>query len=73
MKFTVRVKPNSRTTSVEKLDDDSYRVSVLAPPEKGKANIATVSALADYFHVPKSQIAILAGHTAHTKIVEVID
>lgn len=71
MKFIARVKTNSRATSVEKLEDDSYKVCVTAAPEKGKANTAVIAALADFFKVSKSKIDIVAGHTAHTKIIEV--
>lgn len=73
MKLTVRVRPGSRQTSVEKLDDGSYRVHVVAPPEKGKANIALIAALADHFGVPQRSVQILAGHAAHTKIIEVVE
>lgn len=72
MKLTVRVKPNSRSTIVDGLDDGSYRVAVAVPPEKGRANAAVISALAEHFRVPKSSVAILAGHTARTKIVEIV-
>lgn len=72
MKFTIRVTTNSRATSVEKLDDASYKVTVVAPPEKGKANIAVAAALAEHFGVPRTHVSILAGHTAHTKIVDVL-
>lgn len=72
MKFIARVKTSSRTASIEKLDDDSYKICVTAAPEKGKANAAVIAALADYFKVSKSQVEIVAGHTAHTKIVSVL-
>ncbi|MBI4023104.1 DUF167 domain-containing protein [Candidatus Berkelbacteria bacterium] len=72
MKLTVRVRPGSRFTLVEELDDGSYRVAVTAPPERGKANAAVTAALAEHFQVPKSSVQILAGHAAWTKIVEIV-
>ena len=71
MKLTVRVKPNARMVEVTELADGSYRVSVIATPERGRANRAVVEALAEHFHVAPSHVVILAGHTARTKIVEV--
>jgi len=73
MKLTVRVRANAKHTTVEELPDGSYRVSVLAAPERGRANRAVVDALADHFSVARSHITILAGHTARTKIIEVRD
>ncbi|MBI4032496.1 DUF167 domain-containing protein [Candidatus Berkelbacteria bacterium] len=72
MKLTVRVKPNSRFTSVEELEDGSYRVAVTVPPERGKANGAVIDALATHFDVPKSSVEILAGHAVRTKIIEIV-
>lgn len=71
MKLTVRVRANAKHTTVEELPDGSYRVSVLAAPERGRANRAVVDALANHFGIAPSRVAILAGHTARTKIVEV--
>lgn len=71
MKYTVRVKPNARASTVELLEDGSYRVAVKETPEKGKANVAVIKALAAYFDVPKSRVQILAGHAARTKIISI--
>jgi len=70
-KIWVKVKAQAREESVTQLSAANYHVSVSAPREKGKANEAIVALLAEYFSVPKSQIKILRGHTAKTKLVEV--
>ncbi len=71
MKINVIVKPNSRKEAVEKLPDGSYRVSVKAPPQEGKANEAVVKLLADFFSVAKSKIRIVQGMSGRKKIIEI--
>ncbi len=72
MKIFIQVKTNAREVSVEKLDDINYRVSVKELPEKGKANGGVISALAEYFKVPKGAVRIVAGHASKKKIVEIL-
>lgn len=69
----VKVIAGSRTKFVEKQVDGSYKIHLLAAPEKGKANEALLSLLADFFNCPKSQIKILSGEKARHKRVEIIE
>lgn len=71
MRLTIRVKPNARTARVEQLDDGSYKVSVTAVADKGKANLAVITALAEHFNVPPSAVEIITGQTSRTKIVQI--
>lgn len=71
MKLQLQVKPNSRRESVEKQPDDSYKISLNAPPTEGRANERLVEMLADYFKVPKSRISIIRGTSSRKKVVEV--
>lgn len=73
MKITVKAKTNSSTNCIERIDECTLEVRVTATPEKGKANAAIIDLLSDYFHKPKSNITILAGHTNKNKIVEILD
>jgi uncharacterized protein len=70
-KIWVKVKAQAREESVTQLSAANYQVSVSAPREKGKANQAIIALLAEYFSVPKSQIKILRGYAAKTKLVEI--
>ena len=72
MIITVHAKPASRVTSVEKVDDTTFVVSVCEPPVQGRANEAIVRALAQYFSVAASRVRIVQGHTARFKRVEVL-
>ena len=72
MKISIRVKPNSKTTSVEKTEELSYIVRVKAPAKEGKANAAVVEALSEYFGVPKSRISVAKGLASRNKVVEIL-
>jgi uncharacterized protein YggU (UPF0235/DUF167 family) len=51
------------------MGEGRLRVYVTAPPERGKANQAAISLLADLLGVAKSGIRILRGHTARDKVL----
>lgn len=70
MKIEVRVKPGARQPEVEKQADGSFLVKVKERATEGRANEAVVEALAEYFDVPKSRVAILRGHKSRIKIIE---
>jgi len=72
VKITVKAKTGRSETSVKQIDECTYEVSVSAQPEKGLANKAIIDALANYFKIPKSNINILAGHAAKSKIIEIL-
>jgi len=67
--LTVRVRPGSRFTRVEKLAEDEYRVHVLSPPEKGRANRDVAAALADHFGLPVGRVRIVRGERSRIKRV----
>lgn len=84
MKIFVKVKPNSKKESVERIEQPTlgldekkelveYKVSVQAPPVGGKANEAVVKALASYFDVAPSLVSLVSGATAKRKIFEIIN
>ena len=67
MKIFVTAKPNARERSVEKNDETSYAVSVKEPPVQGRANIAIIKAVAEYFDVAPSRVKIVSGWTSRQK------
>jgi uncharacterized protein (TIGR00251 family) len=71
MRIYVKVSPRSSKNEVTKTAEGEYKVKLTAPPVDGAANDALVKLLADYFSVGRSQIKILGGRTAKTKIVEI--
>jgi hypothetical protein len=67
--LTVRVRPGSRMTRVEKLADNEYRVHVPSPPEKGRANRDVAAALAEHFDLPAARVRIVRGERSRIKRV----
>jgi uncharacterized protein (TIGR00251 family) len=67
----VRVSPGARRAAVVGRHGDGWKVRVAAPPEKGRANDALVHLLADVVAVPRDAVAVVSGHGARDKIVEV--
>lgn len=71
MKIFVKAKPLSKIQSVERIDDENFIVAVKEPPREGRANAAILRLLAGYFHIPKSNLSIVSGHTTKNKIISV--
>jgi len=71
MKIFVKVKPKAREEKVIKISDTNFKVWVQEPPEKGRANLAVLRALADYFGTSPSNIKIISGSTSKLKIIEI--
>ncbi|NQV90634.1 DUF167 domain-containing protein [Candidatus Uhrbacteria bacterium] len=70
MILTVHVKPNARSESLEWLDDDTLKISVRVPAEKGKANTAVIKALAQELNIAKTTIKLIRGGTTRIKQFE---
>ena len=71
MRVSIKAKPRANEEKVEKIDETHFVVSVKEPPVRGKANVAIVRALADYFEVPRSAVTLVSGFTSREKVVEV--
>ena len=69
-KIWVTVKPNAKHTSVSKVSESEYRISVHAPARDGKANQAVIEALAQYLAIPKSAVRIAHGRSSRKKLIE---
>jgi hypothetical protein len=57
---------------VTKISDGEYKVRLTAPPVDGAANEMLVKVLADHFGVAKSNICIVGGKSARTKMVDIL-
>jgi uncharacterized protein (TIGR00251 family) len=71
MKIIVKVKPGSKDSKIEKVDEANYIVYVKEPPIEGKANAAVIKLLADYFDISPSLIEIISGFMARIKVIEI--
>lgn len=66
-RLRLRVHPKARKDAVTGVHGGALKVSVTAPPEKGKANDAVVKLLAKALDLPKGAVAIVAGETSQDK------
>lgn len=71
MRIYVKVKPNSKQERVEKLSSDEFVVCVKTPAQEGKANLALIKLLSEYFDIPKSMIILVKGQKGRNKIIDV--
>lgn len=69
--LTVRVRASVKQPGIKELGAGEYRVSVVSPPEKGKANREVVAALAEYFGIPSSCVRIIHGQKSRLKLVAI--
>jgi len=69
--LSVRVRPAAKRPEIIKLSPVEYRVSVVSPPEKGKANREVRAMLAEYLGISASQVRIVHGEKSRLKLVAV--
>lgn len=67
----MKAKPNAKEESVDKIDERHFVVAVKEPPRQGRANSAIVKVLADYFHVPQSNVRLVSGFSSKQKLFEI--
>lgn len=72
MKIRVDVKPNSKVAFVEPVEDHLV-VRVKEPPSEGKANLAVLRAVAEYYRVAPGDVRLVSGLSGRHKVVEVPD
>jgi len=69
--FHVYVVPRASRSEISGEHNGALRVRIAAPPVDGAANRELIAVLAKALHVPRSAVAIDAGHNARTKRVTV--
>lgn len=67
--FRVRVSAGASRSHVAGVHDGALKVSVSAPPQKGKANAALIKLLAGALRVERRSLRIISGETARNKHV----
>jgi uncharacterized protein YggU (UPF0235/DUF167 family) len=65
----VKVHPRSKTPGVEEIGGGTYRIRVLAAPEKGRANREVLERLADHMDIAPSRLKIVRGETSSRKTI----
>lgn len=72
----MRVTPNASQNAITGLaaradGSEALGVKVTAPPDKGRANHAVILLIAKALGLPKSALAITAGHTGRNKTLTI--
>lgn len=70
VRLRLRVSPGARRSAVVGRHGNAWKVSVSAPPERGRANHAVVELLAERLGVPRPDVRVVAGLGARDKVVE---
>jgi uncharacterized protein (TIGR00251 family) len=71
VKLRVRVHPGAGRDRIEGWLGETLKLSVSAPPEKGKANRAVVDLLSKGLRVARSSVRVVSGETSREKWVEI--
>jgi len=71
MKIFVKVRPKAGENKIEKIDNLSYKICVSEEPKNGKANLAVIKLLSDYFKVSSKDIKLVSGFSSRNKIFEI--
>jgi len=69
--ITVRAKPRSAVSSLERADDGTWIARLRSPPADGKANAELVDLVAGHFGCPKSAVSVVSGAAARLKLVRI--
>jgi uncharacterized protein len=70
--IAVKVVPGASRSEIVGWQEDTLRVRIAAPPERGKANAALIELLAQTLGVSKRSVSVISGHTQSRKRVEII-
>jgi uncharacterized protein len=70
-RIDVRLQPGARRDRIVGLHGARLKMTVTAPPERGKANDALARLLADALQVPASRVRVVAGFTSRDKTLRI--
>ena len=71
-RIKIRVIPNARKTGFAGYREDELLLRLNAPALEGKANKAAAEFIAEYFALPRSSVALVAGEKSRHKVFEII-
>ena len=72
MRLALRVQPGAkRSALLKRMPGGEWKVAVSAPPLEGRANDAVVELVSDLLGVRRSQVTLVRGASARSKVVEI--
>jgi uncharacterized protein len=73
VRFNVKAVPgSSRDEIIGPYGENTIKIRVTGPPEKGKANDAIIKLLAREINVPEYKIRLIKGRSSPHKTIEII-
>jgi uncharacterized protein (TIGR00251 family) len=69
-RLRLRVSPGAARTEIVGRYGEAWKVSVAAPPERGRANDAVLRLLSRRLAVPVTGLTLVSGHRVRDKVVE---
>jgi hypothetical protein len=67
----VKVKPNARTSELERAGDGTWIAKLSSPPIDGRANEELIALVAKQFGCRKADVTIVRGASSRTKVLRV--
>ena len=71
MKLQIKVIPSSSKDCIAGWLEDTLKVKVQAPPDKGKANKSVIKFLQQSLGLVSGSISIISGTTSSRKVIEI--
>ena len=71
MKLQIKVIPSSSKDCIVGWLDDTLKIKVKAPPDKGKANKAVINVIEKSFVLLKGTVQIESGFTSSKKVITI--
>jgi len=71
MLINIKIFPSSGKQKIIKIDESNYKIYLKQVPEKNKANLELIDALAKYFNISKNEIIIKHGLKSRKKLIEI--
>lgn len=72
MILNIKVIPKAKANCIQKLNANSLKVRLAAPPVNGRANKELIETLSEYYKVKRGQIAIMRGERSQNKIIKIM-
>ena len=70
-RLRVKVRPGARADAILGPHGGALKITVVAPPERGKANNAVASLIAGAVGLPRSKVAVTAGQASTGKTIRI--
>jgi len=70
-RFELKVITRAKKEELTRISENSYKLKLFVPPEKGKANKRIIQIISQEFGVRPGNVRIVRGEKASGKIVEV--